>query len=220
MLHDYCVENNIYCDFALVPFSYPASAYEPKARVDTVASWDRQGFGFLCHPVHSYGWYDYDSSHPHDASQIESSIVDCYKAFELYGIEAPRILVWPGNSYTFEDNLPIVKQYYDCAIISSYNKTNHLAENDRYNLSRLSFEGLKKGYFTKSEMKQIIKEAVDNGDWIIFASHFNDITINDEPDETSYSTANVLEILTYANSLCSIRHTADVWNERKALWSI
>jgi len=220
MLHDFCVSHGIFVDFALVPFGYPASSWMPMARVATVQAWQAEGFGFLMHPVHELGWYNYDAAHPHDASKVKIAITDCQEAFRLYGLTSHPILVWPGNSYAFADNRAIVEKHYECAIISSYNEVNHKAENDRYTLKRLSFEGLKKGYFTKSQLKKRIKKAVEAGDWIIFASHFYDIEVSDTPDETSYNTANVFEILEYANSLCPIRSTAAVWQERKPMWDL
>ena len=102
--------------------------------------------------------------------------------------------------------------------MACYKGTNHRAENNRYSLRRLSLECLSKGYFNKTEFKQYIKNAVDNGDWIILGSHMASVEVSDVPDETSYNTANVFEIIQYADSLCHIRHTADVWNERKHLW--
>ena len=52
----------------------------------------------------------------------------------------------------------------------------------------------------------------------ISSKSFNSISDSETPDETSYNIANVLEILEYAHSLCPIRHTSDVWNQRKPMW--
>lgn len=218
ILHDWCVEHDVYVDFALVPFAHPADTWVPKKRIATIQAWKAEGFGFLQHPVHSLGWYYYNAAHPHDANKVEESIIESTKAFALYGLDESKILVWPGNSYTFLDNYEIVQHYFDCAIISSYNGVNHKAENDRYLLKRLSFESLKIGELTKSQFKKRIRDAVKNGDWIIFGSHFYTIEVNDVPDETSYNTANVFELLEYADSLCHIRSTTSIWNERKHLF--
>lgn len=99
-----------------------------------------------------------------------------------------------------------------------YNLINHNSDNDRHSLKRLSFESLSRGWLTKTQMKKRIKDAIDNGDWVILGSHFNSISDSETPDETSYNIANVLEILEYAHSLCPIRHTSDVWNQRKPMW--
>lgn len=217
-LHDFCIAKGIYGDLVLRPFSSPADAWIPTGMVDICKQWQSEGFEFLYHPNHSEGWYDRDAQHPHDASKIEASALDCIKAFKLYGLNAPSILVWPGNSAEFPDNMPIVKKLFECAVAATYNLINHNSDNDRHSLKRLSFESLSRGWLTKTQMKKRIKDAIDNGDWVILGSHFNSISDSETPDETSYNIANVLEILEYAHSLCPIRHTSDVWNQRKPMW--
>lgn len=76
------------------------------------------------------------------------------------------------------------------------------------------------GNNTKSEIKQYIKEGVENGDWIILGSHIYHFTVSDKVDETSMTTANLYEILEYADSLCKIRATETVWKERKFMFDI
>lgn len=39
-------------------------------------------------------------------------------------------------------------------------------------------------------------------------------------DENAYNIANVVELLEYANSLCQMKHTIDIWNNRKILWEL
>lgn len=215
LLHDYCRSKEIYLDFALVPFNFPATEWLPAKRIETLQQWRDEGFGFLMHPVHEQGgWYN-----PHDITLVEQAIIDCKAAFALYGLDAPPILVWPGNSYQFRDNMELVTRHYECAIASTYNQINHLAQNDRYVLKRLSFESLGNGTLTKAEFKRRIKQAFDAGDWVILGSHFYNIEVNDVPSATGYTTANVFEILDYAHALCPIEPTASVWNKRKLLWA-
>ncbi len=219
-LHKFCIDKGIYGDLALRPFASPSDVWIPAGRVSICQQWQSEGFAFLYHPNHSEGWYDRDAQHPHDASKIEASALDCIKAFKLYALKAPSILVWPGNSAEFPDNYPVVRKLFECAVAATYNLINHNSDNDRHSLKRLSFESLSRGYLTKTQMKKRIKDAVEAGDWVILGSHFNSIIDSDTPDETSYNMANVLEILEYANSLCPIRHTADVWEQRKPMWSL
>ncbi len=217
LLRDFALSRGIAVDFALVPFSYPASEWLPERRIATLHQWRDEGFGFLHHPVHWMGWYRYDSSHPHDVGWVRLSIEDCRAAFDLYGLESPPILVWPGNSSEYGDNLPIVKQYYECAITSTYNRVNDYSTCNHYALERLSLECLKTGELTVSQFKQRIKKAVDAGKWIILASHFYSIEIADTVTETGYTTANVFAIVQYAQSLCPLQHTATVWEQNKKL---
>lgn len=219
-LHKFCIDKGIYGDLALRPFASPSDVWIPAGMVSICQQWQSEGFAFLYHPNHSEGWYDRDAQHPHDASKIEASALDCIKAFKLYALKAPSILVWPGNSAEFPDNYPVVRKLFECAVAATYNLINHNSDNDRHSLKRLSFESLSRGYLTKTQMKKRIKDAVEAGDWVILGSHFNSIIDSDTPDETSYNMANVLEILEYANSLCPIRHTADVWEQRKPMWSL
>lgn len=217
-LHDFCLEHQIFPDIARGTFSTPYNKTVPKALVDLCLEWQSEGFNYIYHPNHSYGWYNYDAKNPHDTTRIEYSILDCYKGFDFYGFKAANILVWPGNSAEFKDNYPIVERHYDCAIAATYKETNHRAENDRFCLKRLSFESLRVGFLTKTQFKELLKNAIDNGDWVILASHFYSIIESDVPDETSYNTANVYELVQYADSLCRIRPTGEVWRERRHLW--
>lgn len=219
-LHDFCMEKGIRGDMALRPFSSPAESWVPAGRVAICQQWQDEGFSFLIHPNHAQGWYNRDVKYPHDATKITASALDCMKAFEIYGLKFPPILVWPGNSANFPDNHDYVRKIFECAIAATYEGVNHNADVDRYKIFRLSFESLSQGYLTKTEMKQRIKEAVDNGDWLILGSHFNTISSSMEPDETSYNLANVFELLEYAQSLCPLRPTGTVWNERKMMWML
>lgn len=217
-VHDFCMETGIRFDIARGSLCTPYDFKVLQFQLDECLKWQSEGFTYLYHPNHSMGWYDYDAEHPHDATKIEESAMDCIKGFEYYGFKAPSILVWPGDSHKFQDNYPVVSRLYDCAISASYTGTNHRAENDRYCLKRFSLECLKAGYLTKTQFKQQLKEAVDNGDWIILASHIVHLVDSDVPDETSYNFANFFEIIQYADSLSHIRPTGEVWAERKWMW--
>lgn len=95
-----------------------------------------------------------------------------------------------------------------------------MSENDKYHqLKRLSFQNLGR-YMTKTELKEYIRNAVENNDWIVFSSHIHSIDESMVADENAYNIANVVELLEYANSLCQMKHTIDIWNNRKILWEL
>ena len=71
---------------------------------------------------------------------------------------------------------------------------------------------------TKTQLKNLIKQYVDNGDWVILYTHLYNHQNTDIVDETTNSVANLMEIVEYANSLCPLRSTESIWDERKLLY--
>lgn len=57
-----------------------------------------------------------------------------------------------------------------------------------------------------------------NGDWVILGGHIHEFEVSDLLDETSMTTANLIDILNYANSLSEIRSVESVWRERKPMF--
>lgn len=216
-VHDFCREKRIAMDFALINSPQEPHSWVPEGKVNVIRQWYKEGFGFLYHPIHSQGWYNYSPTEPHDVKKVEQSIILAKQCFEFYGLHDPMILVWPGDSNKWNENVEIAKKHFDCGIIASYTGSNHAADNERFQLQRLSLQSIGNG-MTKTMFKQKVKKMIENGDWVILGSHIYDLVETDVPDEYTFSTANYFEILEYVNSLCTIRHTEDVWKERQILW--
>lgn len=213
-VHDWCIQNNIKCDFAIIPDA-PLSDIAPK--IEVAKRWEEENFHFLFHPVHSEGWYNYSADKPHDIEAVKKSIVTGLRRLNDYGLLCPLdILVWPGNSHTFHENIEVVKNYMDMAV-SVTQGVNHSSDNNRYKLARISIERLNIDQ-TVSDIKSIIDKAIERGDWLIFYTHIHSIVIADKVTETGYTTANLFELLTYANDRIKIRPTESIWRERKILW--
>ena len=213
-VHDWCVLNDIKCDFAIIPDA-PLSVVGKK--IDVAKSWEEENFHFLFHPVHSEGWYNYGPDAPHNVESVKKSIVTGLRQLREYGLICPSdILVWPGNSHTFADNVEVVKDYMDMAI-SVTPGVNHAADNSRYNIARVGLERLGKDQ-TVDDIKKIIDRAVERGDWLIFYTHIHSIAIADSVTERGYTTANVFEIVKYANDKVRLRPTEAIWRERRIMW--
>lgn len=213
---DWCLQHRILPDIAFIP--NPTSTKEDM-RVVKAKEREAQGFKILMHPYHP-GWYkDPNGTFVREESKIWENMLDCIRKFSDFGINTAQILVYPGSSGEDLATRQIVSNYVDCGVCwNNKGDTNHLTLNDRYALKRLNIQ--LSATNTKSEIKQYIKEGVENGDWIILGSHIYHFTVSDKVDETSMTTANLYEILEYADSLCKIRATETVWKERKFMFDI
>ena len=213
---DWCMQHHIFPDIAFIP--YPEDMKED-TRVIKVKERESQGFKILMHPYHP-GWYkDPNGNFTREEAKIWENMLDCIRKFNDFGIKTAPIVVYPGSSGEDLATREIVSNYVDCGVCwNNKGDTNHLTLNNRYGLRRLNIQISATN--TKSEIKQYIKEGVENGDWIILGSHIYHFTISDKVDETSMTTANLYEILEYADSLCKIRSTETIWKERKFMFDI
>ena len=208
-VHDWCIEKDIRFDFAYIPGGISMSVAQ---------TWEEEGFNFLMHPFHD-GWYNYGTQ-KHDITTVRKSFIKCMRVFQQYFASAKRrILVWPGSSNSYPENVEFISQYVECAITATTIGSNPGTENDRYQLKRLSLMlGSKGNNMTKTQLKNLIKQYVDNGDWVILYTHLYNHENTDVVDETTNSVANLMEIVEYANSLCPLRSTESIWDERKLLY--
>lgn len=207
-LHDWCIEKEIRLDFAYIPTT-------STSRLNTAQLWEEEGFTFVMHPLHN-GWYN-DSKYTHDIKIARKHFIQCSRLFMNNFASSNRsVLVYPGSSDKYQDNIDFVKNYVDCAFSATKIGTNPGNQIDRYAIKRFALL-IRNGY-PKSRLKELIKQAVDNGDWIILYTHVYDYENTDVVDETTNSLANLLEIVEYANSLCPIRPVEAVWRERKEMY--
>ena len=209
-IHDWMIEKGIRMDFAYIPSSN-------EARMKLLHEWENENFRFLLHPSHT-GWYA-EYGNEHNAAEVRRSLVECIRHFKENNILTDcKILVWPGSSHKFEENLNIVKNYIDCALTAIGTGTNQGLVDDRYHIQRyaLSLSATK----TKTQVKAYIKEALERGDWVVLYTHlYNESFVaTDVLDETTNSLANIKEIVEYANSICPMRSTEEIWNERKFIY--
>lgn len=215
-VHDWCINHNIRFDFAFIPYTTYFTNY---ITVRKAKDWLSEGFGMLFHPVHS-GWYDDPyGSFSRDNSVIRNHIESGISKIKELGLPKPKILVYPGNSHKSDETINIVKDYFECGVCwDNQLLSNHLADNDRYRLRRLDIQLSETN--TKTKIKNAVREAIENGDWVILGGHIYHFTVSDVLDETTRSTANLFDIISYANSLCQLRLSEDVWMERKILFDI
>lgn len=210
-IHDWMLEKGMRMDFAYIPS--PSTT-----RMEILHDWEDENFRFLLHPKHD-GWYT-DQYYTHNADMVRAGIADCIRHFKSNNILTDcKILVWPGSSHKFADNIEIAKNYVDCGITANGTSSNSGVEDDRYNIQRLSLS--LSATRTKTWYKKYIKESLERGDWLILLTHlYSDaFIVSDTLDETSNTTANIKEIVEYANSICPIKSTEQVWNERKFVYN-
>ena len=213
-LHSWCLEHNVRPDIAFIPGEQSDAS---DIRVSTIKSWESDGFHILMHPVHS-GWYT-DATHTKNLTEATQHMITCVQKFNEFGLNYPPIVVYPGSSGEDSEIHDMVSNYVECGICwNNKGDVNHLTEHHRYGLRRLNIQ--LSATNTKSEIKEFIRQGVENGDWIILGCHVYRYEISDVLDETSMTTANLFDIISYANSLCPIRPTSAVWRERKFLFDI
>ena len=208
-VHRWLMEKDIRLDFATPTFS-------SQTTIDSIKAWEEDGFYFLMHPTHD-GWYDYNTT-KHDIARVRSHFIKNMRFFQEHIASARRrILVYPGNSNTYPANVEFIKQHVECAITTKRG-TNPGAQNDRYQLKRITMQ--LSATHTKSQVKEYIRQGVENGDWIILYTHIYSFEISDVLDETTNSLANLYEIVEYANSLSPLRSTESIWSERRKLYGL
>lgn len=216
-VHDWCVENEIYLDFAYIPDSYGNTPVET-ARMQLLKSWENENFRFLMHPIHQ-GWFNEPSAGiTYDVELVREGIVKCQRFFKINNIlTAGKILVWPGSSNSFPANVEICKKYVDCAILASSNGTNPNTKNNRYQIQRytIGFSASK----TKTKVKKEIKEFLDRGDWVVLETHLYGFTVSDTLDEISNTTANLFDVVSYVNELYPLMPTEKIWEQRKYMYN-
>lgn len=212
-VHDWCLSNEIKCDIAFTP---PSSFSEYDKKIIEARRWMNDGFNLVMHPIHT-GWYNEPSgSFVRDVATIERWIKQCVETFSLLDIKS-KVVVYPGNSGDYPETAEICKNYAECGICwDNDRKTNHLTENGRYNLRRVNIQPSASN--TKSQIKNSIKAGLQNGDWVILGGHIWHFSISDVLDETSMTTANLYDIISYANELCPILPTEEVWAQRKVMF--
>ena len=101
---------------------------------------------------------------------------------------------------------------------STSRETNILANNSRYQIGRyaIDFNAAK----TKTQVKHDLARFIGRGDWVILYTHLYNYEDSETLDETSNTIANVLDVVSYANSLCKLRPTESIWGERRILWDV
>lgn len=216
-VHAWCLANNVRGDIAFIP-SAEGNA-QMALKVDTLKHWEQQGFNVLMHPIHS-GWYNDPFGHfTVNYNNVHNQLTECIADFSRFGFSSTNIVIYPGSSGQDPQVREIVRNFVDLGICWNNDRpSNHLTENGRYQLKRLNIQMTANN--TKTQIKEAIREAVENGDWIILGCHVYQFEVSDVLDETSKTTANLFEILEYANSLCRIRPVSAVWNERRIMFDI
>lgn len=213
----WCRDNNVYPDIAFTPTVSDDDLM--KVRVSKLKEWQEIGSHVLLHPVHE-GWYvEPNGLFVRNEASIKSNLIGCIQTFKTYGIPETKVLVYPGSSGDDSATVNFVKNYVECAICwDNGSVTNHLTDHNRYQLRRVNIQP--SANHTKTQIKEAIKNAIENGDWVILGGHIWNFTISDKLDETSMTTANLFDIISYANDLCKVKSAEVVWNERKLMFEL
>ena len=183
-VYNWCQNNNIRFDIGYIPDTRFSKTFY---RVVKVQEWKDAGFGILLHPTHT-GWFDEPNrGYYRNDSVIEEHLTNGISKFEEYGWGTPKILIYPGNSHVFDATIDIAKRYVECGICwDSKLYSNHLVDNERYRLRRMDIQLC--ATETKTQIKNAIKAAIENGDWVILGSHIYHYEVSDVLDETSRTT--------------------------------
>lgn len=202
-------------DFALIPDDVAAHN-----QLANVMAFEAENFRFLMHPSHD-GWYDdpQGSGYVHNITQVKQHLHDCIHYFKTNGINSDcKILVWPGDSDKYEDNLKVVDNLCECGIKSTSDGYNYGNDAYRFRIQRLSIHP--SASTPKSLIKKRIATYLAKGAWVILYTHLYQADNSGTTDETTNSVANVLDIATYADGLCRLRNTEAIWNERRIMYNL
>lgn len=218
-------DNGIDMDIALIPDATYTdtertdieNAFIKEERLTLAKEFEMSGIQMLTHPVH-YGLY---GNVIKDEKYVKKNLYLSQQALFNNGFLGYNILVYPGASVGTAGVYDTAKKYYDVGIMPGGNKeiVNIGVNQDRYRLVRFSLDSISETN-SVTKIKKDIDECISKNGWIIFITHVwihtGDGT---EPvDDTSNSLSNVFEIIKYANSKVKLRHTQEVWRERKILW--
>ena len=218
-------DNGIDMDIALIPDATYTNTertdiknvFIKEERLTLAKEFEMSGIQMLTHPVH-YGLY---GNVIKDEKYVKKNLYLSQQALFNNGFLGYNILVYPGSSIGTAGVYDTAKKYYDVGIMPGGNKeiVNIGANQDRYRLVRFSLDSISETN-SVTKIKKDIDECISKNGWIIFITHVwvhtGDGT---EPvDDTSNSLSNVFEIIKYANSKVKLRHTQEVWRERKILW--
>ena len=151
---------------------------------------------------------------------VKSGIVNTIRYFRLNNLVSdPNILVWPGFSYSYADNLAVIRNYVECAITSMADGGGNLGiNNDRFFLRRFNINI--SSARPKSLVKKEIKNLLDDGYWVILETHLYTCSDSETIDDTTNSIANILDIVNYCNTLCPLEPTQTIWSRKKPLYDL
>lgn len=218
-------DNGIDMDIALIPDATYTdtertdieNVFIKEERLTLAKEFEISGIQMLTHPVH-YGLY---GNVIKDEKYVKKNLYLSQQALFNNGFLGYNILVYPGASIGTTGVYDTAKKYYDVGIMPGGNKeiANIGVNQDRYKLVRFSLDSISETN-SVTKIKKDIDECISKNGWIIFITHVWEHTGDGtEPvDDTSNSLSNVFEIIKYANSKVKLRHTQEVWRERKILW--
>lgn len=207
-LHTWCLNHSLFLDFA--------TGIQEGAALTYLLNWEKEGFRYLLHPDHD-GWWTGAGGYVHDITKVRSSLVETIRFFRTQGLcSSGKILVWPGSSNSVDDNLPVVKKYCELAI-SVLQGGNPGIVNDRYQIHRIKIDEISASK-TKTYYKNWISQCLLNNEWVILYTHLYDVDPSDTTDDTSNTFGNVMDIVSYADSLAGLRSTEEIWEERKLMY--
>ena len=201
---------NARVDFALIP---------DDNKVAQVLQWEAENFRFLMHPSHD-GWYDdpQGSGYVHNINLVKQHLHDCIYFFKKNCINSDcKILVWPGNSDTYDDNVEVVRNLCECGIKATGDGCNYGNTSPIYHLQRINIEP--NADRPKSLIKKRIETYLSEGAWVILYTHLYGVT-GSGTGETVNSMDNVLDIAAFAHNLCKLRNTEAIWNERRLMYNL
>ena len=218
-MRTWCNQNGIHADIALIPSDVlvPDADTETQlaTKINAVRSWAEDGFHFLYHPVH-YGWYG-----TVDLAKVRKQILDCLRVFNENSVPSKyKVLVYPGSSFEVDGVEDLAKEYFNLAI--NINNGFNIGNGDQYQLNRVFPEYYFESQYSdaKTRAKNRIKNCIDQYGWCIIGSHIWKWTVSDTTDETSLTTANLFEIISYANSLAPIKPVEVIWDEQKMMYEL
>lgn len=149
-------------------------------------SYQTEGFHITCHSHTHNGWYS--STNKMTPQECEGDLVKSLVALKENNFLDSDIFVYPGNSQTRTELIPIVKKWCSAAFYGGTG-VNTMYGNGRYDITREIFNI---STHNTEYYKTLIDNAYNNGSWLVLFSH--------SANNSEFDTSQIREVLQYAKT--------------------
>lgn len=204
-------ELGIKCTFACITNTIEGDASYNVTTRETLLSYQAEGFQVTTHSAnHDNAWKQ--SSADYSTEHIESEITNSIKVLKSFGFLECDYLVTPYGLHGVEYQRLASKWCKALINAGSTHTYNRHWGNGRYDINRVFISNI--DHADLSYYTNIIDDAIDNGDWIVFGTH-SGMT----PTTGGWDYELVKNVLQYAiNKGVRIATLSEAFKERKVLY--
>ena len=151
------------CDSLGIKAVFAAISLENEELKQRLIEYQNDGHQIVCHASGNH-WKVWDSS-SFDSAQVEKDMIKILLQMKENNIINSDYMIYPYGAYN--DDIELLARKYFKAGVSIDNKSNHIADNGKYNIHRVFIENT----HDLDYYKNIIDTAIQNGDWLVFGTH-------------------------------------------------